>query len=244
MSDQNNLSINNFNGPLDLLLELIKDKKVDIFDIDLSELATEYVKLIDSLKNTNFDLAAEYLVMATSLIQLKAKLLLENPEEKQEIEKEKAEILRQLIEHQQFKKIAADLKLKEQERSNLYIKTPENYAPFELPHDESKLDGSSDAIKLIIQMRKMFERVHAKRLRETTIDNFNLSPAERRLEIIKIIKNSSLKSLFYEIFDVPTINHFVITMLTILDMSRKQELIIEQDKQFGDIIIKKGVINE
>ncbi|NQZ66215.1 MAG: segregation/condensation protein A [Mycoplasmatales bacterium] len=242
--NQTDLNINNFNGPLDLLLDLIKDKKLDIFDINLAELATEYVKLIDSLKNTNFDLAAEYLVMATTLIQLKAKLLLENPDDAEEIKKEKEDILKQLVEHQQFKMIANKLKEKEKERSNLFIKSSESYAPFELPYDESRLDGSSDAIKLIIQMRKMFERTHAKKLRETTIDNFNLSPAERRLEILEIIKKSSSKSLFNEIFNVPSMNHFVITMLTILDMSRKQELKIEQNNQFGEITIKKGIIHE
>ena len=243
MSNNIELNINNFNGPLDLLLELVRDKQMDIFDIDLSELATEYVRLIDKLKDEDIDLASEYLVMAASLIQLKAKMILESPEQKQEIEQEKGLILKQLVEHQQFKLVAEELRKKELSRKNFFIKETDEYERYEIAQDESRLDGSSDAVKLIMQMRKMFERINAKQLRETTIEKFNLSPAERRLELIKILNNKP-KPAFEDLFSVPTINHFVVTMLTILDMARKQELIIKQNEQFGIIEFSKGVINE
>ena len=237
------LKINNFNGPLDLLLELVKGKQMDIFDINLAELATEYVKLIEKLKETDINLASEYLVMAATLIQLKARILLETPEAKEEVNKESKDLIRQLVEHQQFKKVAEDLKNKEEKRDSIYIKETENYDNFQLEEDETKLDGSSNAVKLIMQMRKMFERINSNQLKETTIEKFNLSPAQRRVEIIKLLKENS-NPTFEEVFTVPSMNHFVVTMLTILDMSRKQELIIDQNEQFGNITLKKGVINE
>lgn len=237
------LNIHNFHGPLDLLLELVKEHQMDIFDIDLAELATEYVRLIGTLKETNIDLASDYLVMAATLIQLKARTLLETPDDKKEVEVEKQVILKQLIEYQQFKKVAEDLRKKEIIRKSIFIKPTEEYDNFTIPVDETKLDGSSDAIKLIIQMRKMFERINANKLRETTIEKFNLSPTQRRIEILELLKTNN-NPTFEDIFYVPTINHFVVTMLTVLDMSRKQELLLKQDKQFGNIIIKKGVINE
>lgn len=243
MSKDVELNINNFNGPLDLLLELVKDKQMDVFDIDLSELATEYVKLIDTLKNTDIDLASEYLVMAATLIQLKARMLLESPDEKSDLEAEKKDILKQLVEYQQFKKVAEDLRIKETQRRNFYVKKAEDYSKYETPVDETKLDGQLDAVRLIMQMRKMFERINSNHLKETTIEKFNLSPAERRLEIIDLLKKNDHPT-FEDIFSVPTMNHFVVTMLTILDMSRKQELILKQDEQFGYIKIEKGVINE
>lgn len=243
MSNEVELNINNFNGPLDLLLELVKEKQMDIFDIDLSELATEYVRLIDTLKNTNIDLASEYLVMAATLIQLKARMLLESPDEKAELDAEKKDILKQLVEYQQFKKVAEDLRGKEAERRKYFVKDAEDYSKYESPVDETKLDGQLDAVKLIMQMRKMFERINANQLKETTIEKFNLSPAQRRLEIVELLKQKS-EPTFEDIFSVPTMNHFVVTMLTILDMSRKQELILKQDEQFGYIKIEKGVINE
>lgn len=243
MSQNVDLNINNFNGPLDLLLELVKDKQMDVFDIDLAELATEYVKLIDKLKSSDINLASEYLVMAATLIQLKARMLLEAPGEKEEVEAERKDILKQLVEYQQYKSVAKDLKNKEDLRNNFFIKETEDYSKYESPVDETKLDGQLDAVKLIMQMRKMFERINANQLRETTIEKFNLSPAERRLEIIELLKKTN-EPTFEQIFNVPTINHFVVTMLTILDMSRKQELKLKQDEQFGHIVFEKGIINE
>ena len=243
METNNNIVIDNFNGPIDLLLELVKGKSMDLFDVDLSELATEYVRIISTLKESNIDLASEYLVMAATLIQLKAKMLLDRPDEKIEVEKEKEDILKQLMQYQQFKKIADILREKEEKRKSFFIKSNEDFEPFETPQDETKLDGKSDAVKLIMQMRKMFERVNAQQMRQTTITKIDLSPAKRRLEIIEIMKNNK-NPTFEELFTLPTLEHFAITMLTILDMSRKQELLIEQDNQFGEIRFKKGEIDE
>ena len=243
MINNNEFNIKNYNGPLDLLVEMIKDKQMDIFDIDLSELATEYVKLISTLKETDIDLASEYLVMAATLIQLKTKKLLEDPNKKQEVKEEEENLLKQIIEHQQFKAIAIDLREKEKNRKGFFIKGTDNYDNYQIEQDETQLDGNSDAVKLIFQMRKMFERINANKLREATIENFNLSPEERRVEIIEMIKNIE-KISFEQVFSVPTINHFVVTMLTILDMSRKQELILKQNNQFDTIEIIKGVISE
>ena len=239
----NNINLDNFNGPIDLLLKLVRDKNLDLFDIDLAELATEYVRIIYTLKNSDIDLASEYLVMAATLIQLKAKMLLGRPDKKVEVEKEKNDILTQLIEHQQFKNIAQILRVKEEKRKSFYIKPNEDYKPFEIPHDETSLDGKSNAVNLIMQMRKMFERVNANQMRQTTITKVDISPAKRRLEIIEIMKLNDAPT-FEELFTLPTLEHFAITMLTILDMARKQELLIKQEEQFSEIRFKKGVIDE
>jgi len=216
---------------------------MDIFSIDVSELASAYLKVIEQLKDTDIDLASEYLVMATSLLQLKSKMLLETPGEEESIEQERKSILSKLAEYQQFKKIASELKQKEAERKKIYTKDTHDYAPYQPEVDPTQLDGTSDAVKLVQVMRKMFERLHAQKLRSTTIEKFNLSPADRRLELIELLKTTD-NPTFEQIFDVPTINHFTVTVLTVLDMARKQELILDQDTQFGDIKIRKGEINE
>ncbi|WKX02225.1 segregation/condensation protein A [Candidatus Mycoplasma mahonii] len=237
------LQINNYEGPLDLLLSLVKDKKMNIFDIDIAELATAYLQIIDLLKEKNIDLAGDYLVMASSLLHLKTKMLLDDGDKKNKIEKEKHDLLSQLAEYHQFKMVGQELRDKELRRKNIFIKEASDYDNYQLVPDESILDGHSNPIKLIEVMRKMFERINAQKLREVSIEKFNLSPAERRLEIIKLF-NEKEKRTFVEIFNVPTIDHFVVTMITILDMSRKQELILAQDEQYGNITITKGVINE
>ncbi len=243
MENNTDFHITNFDGPLDLLLDLVKDKKMDIFSIDISELATAYLTIIDKIKNDNVDLASEYLVMASSLLFLKAKMLLEDPSLTEEVEEEKSDILNRLVEYHQFKKIAEKLKENEEERKKLYLKETSDYYPYQEKPDEAQLDGHSNAVNLIGVMRKMFERTNAEKLKEVTLENFDLSPAERRIEIIELFKKSK-NVTFEEIFNVPTINHFVVTMLTVLDMARKQELTLEQDEQYSKITIMKGDIDE
>lgn len=242
MYDDINLKINDFDGPLDLLLELVRDKQMDILEIDLVQLATQYIEIIDKLKDRNIDLASEYLLMASTLLQIKSKGVLDGPKAVQE-SKEAKDILKQLAEYQQFKKISEALRTKEAQRSSFYIKKPSDYSPFQPKIDESRLDGSSDAIKLIMSLRKMFERTYAEKYRQATIEAFNLSPADRRLELIKIMETKEdLK--FEDFFSVPSMNHFVITVLTVLDMARKGELILSQDEQYGEIKIEKGIIRK
>lgn len=235
------LHIENFSGPLDVLLELVKEKKMDIFNINLFELASAYVELIKGMKNKNIDLASEYLVMAATLIHLKAKLLLENPKEQESAVKEQKNLLKQLTEYHQFKQVAASLRTKETERQNIFIKEPEDYKQFQFTIDESQLDGKSDVLSIVINLRKMFERTNSVKLRQAQIATFNFSPAERREEIINLIKDKE-KISFDAIFSVPTINHFVVTVLTVLDMARRNELLLEQSSQFGDIKITRGEI--
>lgn len=243
MPQEIKVKLENFEGPMDLLLSLVKDKKVDLFNIDISELATQYLAIISELKDSDINMAADYLVMASTLLHLKTKILLDSPRQTEEVKEEKADLLKQLLQYQQYKKIASELREKEFKRREIHIKKTSNYDDFVKPTDETILHGKSDAVKLIIQLRKMFERVNAQKFRKSTIESFNLSPAERRKELIILFKKNATPK-FEEIFGVPSMNHFAITMLTVLDMSRRQEIVIKQDEQFGDIVIVKGVINE
>ncbi len=238
------IQIDNYNGPLDLLLSLIKDKKINIFDINLVEVANEYVKIIELLLiNNDIDLISEYLVMAATLINLKAKILLKSPQEKKLVEKTKKSLLMHLSIYQKFKNIAEQLRVFELNKMFLHTKKRSNLKAFLLPIDETKLDGKGNPIHLIIIIRKMFERVYATKLKQTTIQNFNLSSVERRQELLAIL-NENNNPLWEKIFKVPSINHFNLTWITLLDMASKQELTLSQNTLFGQIKIRKGSINE
>ncbi len=237
-----NFFLGDFNGPLDLLLELIKKKNVDIFEIDLVQLATQYLKIIEDLKAKDIDIASEYLVMASELLYIKARLILADPEIAKEVEEDKMKILRMIAEYQEFKNISKELRLNEARRQEVFIKKPSNIEGFELEVDEAALDGYGTTPKLIKTLRKMFERIHADKLRKIKLETFNLSPSERREQIRKIIDQLNQDIIpFEKIFSVPTLNHFVITLIAILDMSRIEELVLEQSNQFDEIVIKKGV---
>lgn len=241
-SNDINFSLGDFNGPLDLLLELIKKKNVDIFEIDLVELANQYLKVIEDLQARNIDIASEYLVMASELIYIKARLILADPEVAKEVEEDKMKLLKLIAEYQEFKQISQSLKYQEQERKKVFIKKPSNLEDFELENDPSILEGYGTTSKLIKILRKMFERNYADKLRKIKLETFNLSPSERREQIRQLIDQNNWEIIpFQQLFTVPSLNHFVITLIAILDMSRKEELLLEQKQQYDEIIIKKGV---
>ncbi|RIV16981.1 segregation/condensation protein A [Mycoplasmopsis gallopavonis] len=245
ISDDYTFKINDFDGPLDLLLSLVKDKKINILEVNLLEVANQYLEIINQLKESEIDIAGDYLVMAATLIQLKAKILLQEPgEENEEVEEEKKQILQQLIEYQQFKEVRETLRLFEEERQDLFIKKPSNVEEFLIDSDDATLDGHSNPVKLITVLRKMFERVYAQKLRQTKLDNFNLTPADQ-IEKIKLMLQTKKELSFEEVFALPSLKHFVITLIAILDLARQQYLEIIQDHQFDQIqIIRKEVYEE
>lgn len=237
--DNFDIKLDDFDGPLDLLLSLVQDKKISVFEINMAELATQYLQIINNLKDSDINIASEYLVMAATLIQLKSKLLLNSPEEKEEVEIEKSNLLQQILEYKQFKEVSRTLKEKEELRDDIFIKEMSNLDQFILEKDNSKLDGTSNPVKLIMILRKMFERRFAQKLALAKLDTFKLTPKDQE-SYIKNIFDSNENVTFDQIFNLPSLNHFVITLLALLDMARRQIIIIEQDEQFAELRFKRG----
>lgn len=237
--DNFDIKLDDFDGPLDLLLSLVQDKKISVFEINMAELATQYLQIINNLKDSDINIASEYLVMAATLIQLKSKLLLNSPEEKEEVEIEKSNLLQQILEYKQFKEVSKTLKEKEESRDDIFIKEMSNLDQFILEKDNSKLDGTSNPVKLIMILRKMFERRFAQKLALAKLDTFKLTPKDQEGYIKNIFDNYE-NVTFDQIFNLPSLNHFVITLLALLDMARRQIIIIEQDEQFAELRFKRG----
>ncbi|AWX69377.1 segregation/condensation protein A [[Mycoplasma] anseris] len=232
--------LKNFDGPLDLLVSLIKEKNIDIFEVDLAELATQYLDIIKSLEAYEFDIASEYLVMAATLLQLKARMVLQDPEAEEEIKEEKKRLLEQIAEYEKFKEISIILKQQEEKRKNYFEKQPEDTSGFEKEFDNTILDGHANSSRLVVTLRKMFERTYAELIRNITISTIAVSPEEQKKRILKLFKNQN-EVAFKEIFNVPTMGHFVITLLAILDLSRQQIIVMEQLEDEGLIKFYKGV---
>ncbi|MFV8414285.1 segregation/condensation protein A [Mycoplasma sp. Sp48II] len=233
--------LQDFDGPLDLLLSLIKDKKISIFDINLVELADQYLKIINQLKDSEIDIAGDYLVMAATLLKIKASMVLQDPEadEPAEVVEEKKKLIQQLVEYQQFKEIKEALRTFESDREDMFIKAPSNVDDFIVDSDDSRLDGHSNPVKLISVLRKMFERVYAQHLRTTKLETFNLSPSDQFPFIKKLLKEHEILT-FEMVFTQPSLNHFVVTLLAVLVLAKQQVLVIEQKEEFGEITIKRG----
>lgn len=231
----------NFSGPLDLLLQLVKSKNVDIMDVDLVNLANQYVSIIEKVKNKNIQIASEYLVMAATLIHIKAKMLLQVDKEEPdpELEEDKQQLLAMLSEFQQIKNIALMLKEQLEHRNNYYEKTVDSYEEYKRPLVKNQLDGRSSLVKLIEIIKLMFDRTRAQQKITIKTDEVFVSPDEQNKYVLSLLeKYSELK--FDTVFALPSLKHFSITLIAVLEMAKKQILYLEQQKQFGDIKIYKG----
>ena len=230
------LRIDDFEGPMDLLLHLIKEKKMDLMNIKIEIIIDEYLKFIDEMEKLNLDIASSYLVMASELLEMKSKLLLPRHEEDEEQEEEDPEqqLVNRLIEYQKYKDLTEDFKELEQERKQIFTRLPENLKEYS---DTNTLINSSDVTldDLLLAFQKFLERKKLEQPLHTKVTKKEMSVEERTVSIRSILKTKK-KVNFLELFDVLNKEYVVVTFLAILEMARKNELKISQEEEYGDII--------
>ena len=235
-----NLLIGDFSGPLDLLLHLIKKSKMEIFDIEISKITEEYLKYLASMKEINLDIASEYLVMASELIEIKSKKLLPNQEDENEedgeyIDSEEA-LKKRLIEYQKYKESTSVFRNLENNRSSYYTKTPEaikNYTDQKMEND-----GSVDMYDLLDAFQKLLDRQKYSKPLNTRITKKELSVKERVVKIREVLKTKK-KLNFVELFDDFSKPYVVVTFLSILEMTKNKEIILKQENNFSDIYLER-----
>jgi segregation and condensation protein A len=234
-----NFTVNDFEGPLDLLLHLIRSSKMDIYDINIESITKQYLDFINNSKEMNMDIAADYLVMAAELIHLKSRTLLhkDDEEESDEYELNSAEDLRdRLLEYQQMKEVTSTFKELEDRRSDFYTKLPSDLSDFREegasvnPGDVS-VDDLVNALKLFLEREKLNKPLNTK------ITKKELSVGDRTVQIRNILKTKK-KCEFTSLFEQVTKPYVVVTFLSVLNMSKNNEINITQDKNFGDIYLE------
>lgn len=225
------VTIDKFSGPLDLLLHLIKENDLNIFDINISEIAKQYLDYIQSMKNLNLDVSSEYLVMASDLTYIKSKELLPNKEEEMP---EKEELIDKLINYQMYKEISSVFKDFENERNLSFSKTPS--LPNEFKSDEVGISDDITLLDLLKALEKFNEKKEFEKPLNTVVTKKEYSVYERNLEIIKCLKTNK-KMAFEDLFDVYSKDYVVVTFLSILDLAKKGKLIIKQDKNMDRIML-------
>ena len=225
--------VDGFEGPLDLLLHLIKENKMDIFDIEINLITEQYLKYINNLEKVNLEIS-EYLVLASELIEIKAKMLLPKKKQEMEIEEEdpREELVNKLLEYQAYKEISKDLKEKEELRSEIYTKAPEKYSNYQ--EEETTFEGGSVDL-LIDAFKKFLIRKEEEKPLNTKITKKGISVSSRRHEIKNLLKEKG-KVSFYQMFSIRSREYIVVTFLAILEMAKNKELIIHQEGIYDEII--------
>ena len=229
-----------FEGPLDLLCHLIDKNKMDIYDINISEIADQYIDYINQMEKMNLDITSEFLVMSSTLLYLKSKHLLPKVEnEEEEITEE--ELIRRIIEYKKYKEITKKLKEAFLVNSNRLFKMPEE---IELPKQKIQKDYTPNIIPEVYQ-----------KLLQTNAEKINENAAN--IEKIAITETFSVgdkvkdmyralikykKFTFNKLFTLKkhSKNEVVTAFTGLLEMSRRNKVVTEQDELFGDIEVEKS----
>ncbi len=243
------LKLNNFNGPIDVLFELISKKKVKIEDINLIELCNQYLQFIMDAKNNNIDLASEYLNEATHLMKVKINILLPKPdediniEERESIEREK--LIKRLVEYQKYKSTLEFFKNNYEDRRHQFSKEicdlgflNEFYDKQKKEKDEEynysglNLDRLSKYMyDVLVKYKKQFENTNK------VINIDTLTPQEQSLKIMKYLNESDVEqhSLF-EFCKNSNLIIFIISFLALLELAKNNKVLLTQSNNNSNII--------
>ncbi len=226
------VTIDNFTGPMDLLLHLIKESKMDIMNIKLEIIIDEYLEYIKKMVDMNLDVASSYLVMSTELLEIKSKMLLPKEEKEDDEEDPKERLINRLMLYEQYKNQIDSFKKLESERGSYYTKIPESISNYVEESHEIHADVTLD--DLVNALQKYYQRKVDSRPLNTKVTINEISVSSRRHDIKTILKKKKRVS-FFELFPVINKEYIVATFLAILEMAKNKELVIRQENNFEDI---------
>jgi segregation and condensation protein A len=219
-----------FEGPLDLLLFLIKRDKINIYDIPIAHITKQYLEYIELMKELNLEIAGEFIVMAATLMRIKVKMLLPKTSDEEEEEDPRETLVYALLEYRKFKEAAEILKEKETEQSGWFPRT--DFSSLDrIPEDEILVEAS------LYDLIFAFKRILDSQTKETfhTVDYPKVTIEER----IEYVLNYLIQKdgvVFTELFsDTPIKLVMVVTFMAILELIRLQKIYIRQTKHFSEI---------
>lgn len=233
------IKIDNFEGPLDLLCHLIDKNKMNIYDINLSEITDQYIAYLKEQESLNLEIASEFLVMASTLLFLKSKNLLPKQEEEEE-EITEEELIRRIIEYKKFKEISKVLKENYIIYSNRYFKNQEQ---IELPKRKLEKDYDKELIpqiyNSIVEINNEKVNQNAKNIEKIAITD-NYTVASKVKEMFKVLVKQK-RFIFNKMFSIKKHNkQEVVTAFSgLLELSRRSKVETIQEELFGDITVEK-----
>jgi len=230
-----------FTGPLDLLLHLIRKHEIDIYDIPVSLITQQYLEYLQLMKELNLSFAGEFLVMAATLIQIKSRMLLpqeaESLSEEEEGEDPRSELVRRLVEYQQFKEVAGQLSDREKFWRDMFKRESQHVAPVrEVLMDEVSMFDLLGALQEVV-------------IRTETQVVVNITPetltVQDRINLIVERLESNPSITFTELFDDATTRlDIIVTFLALLELVRMKLIRIFQGDLFGPIRISRTFLAE
>ncbi|PLR66705.1 segregation/condensation protein A [Bacillus sp. UMB0893] len=245
MKLQYKVKIDAFEGPLDLLLHLINTLEIDIYDIPVAEITEQYMLYIHTMKELQLDVASEYLVMAATLLSIKSGMLLPKHEEElmedefgfESEEDPRDELMKRLIEYRKYKEAADDLRHMEEERSQVFTKPPSDLSEYAGEPVFTKESMNVSIYDMLGAFQKMMRRKKLQKPLQTRIARQEIPIDKRMDEIMEEFRRNPRRRKFTDLFPSNQKDHLVVTFLAILELMKKNSIMIEQEENFSDIYI-------
>ncbi|KAA9239266.1 MULTISPECIES: segregation and condensation protein A [Aerococcus] len=239
-NDELHIDLAAFEGPLDLLLHLIKQMEVDIFDIPIVDITNQYLETIHRHQKRDLELASDYLIMAASLIEIKTKLLLPKKAMKKEEEDDpRADLVQQLLTYKQYKAVSAILEEKQADRSLSYSKEASDLSDLQavVPLPENEVSSED----LLSAFKKMFLRLKQEQPLERTVKGETFTIDEAITSIEEALDQESDHLSFFSLLssNQPNREKVVTYFLALLQLVKQGKLLIQQDQIAADISIQK-----
>lgn len=229
-----------FEGPLDLLLHLVNELEIDIYDIPVSEITEQYMTYIHTMKMIELNIASEYLVMAATLLEIKSAMLLPKKSivyEDDYEEDPREQLIERLIQYRKYKIAADHFKKQELAENKVYTRPPVQFN--DMLSKQPMVQGSISIYDMLHALNNVYIRKSFYAPLETKVNKINMSIEERAQEIHTFIEYAKDQIHFDELFTVPTKKFVVITFLAVLHLLKNNQIYCHQSGQFQPIYLSR-----
>jgi segregation and condensation protein A len=226
-----------YDGPLDLLLDLIRKQDIDIYDIPIAQITAQYLAYVEQIKELDVDLASEFIYMASMLIQIKSRMLLpRDPDQPADQDDPRSELVERLLEHEKFKQ-AAQMLLQRQQIENAVLSNP---ALKEFKDAEgTEAEMAADVVDLVRTFQQILDRARKRPIIDVDEDAVTVTQMINYFKHRLVMEDRPIR-LKLLLRTLQTRNALVCAFLALLEMVRLQAILLRQERVFGEIIIKKS----
>ncbi len=227
-----------YEGPLDLLLDIIRKNEIDIMDIPMVQVTEQYLEYLNTMKMLNLDIAGEFLVLAATLIYIKSRMIL--PQEEQKMEDEgldpREELVRKLLEYQAYKEAAKELGALQDERALTFTRQIADHYFKELSPEDTQIDNlSANLYDLVAAFQKVLKSAGQEAFHQVLQEVITI---EEKMDEIRQALNAKREMSFNELFPPEySRNELIVTFLAVLELAKSKFIRIVQKVRFGDIVI-------
>lgn len=238
-----NIQLQVYEGPLDLLYDLISKQKIDIKDISIIEITKQYINYLNMLEKMDLEITSEFITMASKLLQIKSKYLLYKQKDDEEEEDPRLELMEKLEEYKKFKLAAEDLKGTVSNVAELFFRNKEEIIVDEkVDLDEISIEAIKNILPHILKVRKVESKEDVKDDRLNKIVKGRIVSVEERIGYIRDIIKENNEFRFTSIVDDCDKDEIIATFLSLLELIKAKEIYVVQDLFFDDILIKKSEV--